>query len=199
MESLPENLETTKLMHKFFGSTKNQLKRLTRLVDDMLDISRISSGKLTLNMKRSNMTDLILNVLDRFKDQLKASEIDYQFFYQTEIYVHCDPEKIDQVITNFMTNAIRYGQKKPIHIYLEEKEDSVVIKFRDHGRGIEIHDQERIFKRFERAHTDEDVSGLGLGLYINGQIIEEHKGTIKLISAPGAGATFVVELPKLIE
>jgi PAS domain S-box-containing protein len=199
LESMPVDLEATKLMHKFFGSTKSQLKRLTRLVDDMLDISRISTGKLTLSLRRANMNTLIYNVLDRFKDQLKAADIDYQFTYKSEVFCLCDPEKIDQVITNFMTNAIRYGQKKPVHIKLEETEKHVIINFKDHGRGIETKDKERIFKRFERAHTDEDVSGLGLGLYINSQIIEEHQGKIILESAPGVGATFIVELPRVIE
>lgn len=197
MESLPEDQETVKLMQKFFGNTKNQLKRLTRLVDDMLDISRISTGKLTLNLHRVNMTTLIANVLERFKDQLKASDISYEFFHHSETYLICDAEKIDQVITNFMTNAIRYGQRSPVHITLEETENSVIIQFKDHGRGISVNDQQRIFKRFERAHTDEDVNGLGLGLYINKQIIEEHQGKITLVSELGLGSNFIVEIPKV--
>lgn len=197
IESLPEDQEAVKLMQKFFGNTKNQLKRLTRLVDDMLDISRISTGKLTLNLRRVNMKDLIQNVVDRFKDQLKASDIACEYYYHGDVFITSDAEKIDQVVTNFMTNAIRYGQRSPIHISLDETENSVVIQVKDHGRGISVQDQERIFKRFERAHTDEDVSGLGLGLYINTQIVREHQGTIKLVSELGLGSNFIVELPKV--
>lgn len=96
-----------------------------------------------------------------------------------------------------MTNAIRYGKRKPIHITIEEKAEVVCLKVKDHGRGIYKEDFERIFNRFERAHTTEDVSGLGLGLYINKNIVDEHNGKILLDSEPGKGSTFILELPKI--
>lgn len=197
VEELPQDLESAKLMHKFFGNTKTQLKRLTRLVDDMLDISRISTGKLSLNLKNVYMNQLILDLLDRFKDQLLTQNVETKFFHEEDVTLVCDPERMDQVITNFMTNAIRYGGKTPIHVHLEHCENFVTIKVKDHGRGISKNDQERIFKRFERAHTEDDVNGLGLGLYINQQIIEEHKGKILLESEPGKGSTFIVQIPKV--
>lgn len=197
VESLPDENESVKMMHKFFGNTKNQLKRLTRLVDDMLDISRISTGKLSLNLKNVYMNQLILDLMDRFREQLHSQNIESKFIHPEDITLICDPERIDQVVTNFMTNAIRYGGKTPIHVYLEQDEDHVTIKVKDHGRGISKVDQERIFKRFERAHTEDDVNGLGLGLYINQQIVEEHKGKLSLISEPDQGATFIVQIPKV--
>jgi PAS domain S-box-containing protein len=197
VEDLPQDIASAKLMHKFFGSTKMQLKRLTRLVDDMLDISRISTGKLSLNLKNVYMNQLIQDLIERFNEQLRLHEIETKFIFTDDITFVCDPERIEQVITNFMTNAIRYGGKQPIHIHLEQCDDFVTIKVKDHGRGISKDDQERIFKRFERAHTDEDVNGLGLGLYINRQIVEEHKGKITLESEPGKGAVFIVQLPKV--
>lgn len=197
VQGLKENDDSTVLMRKFMSSTNNQLRRLTRLVDDMLDISRISTGKLTLNFKKINVAMLAHDVLERFKDQLRAMEIEHQFIGDTGIYCECDSERIDQVITNFMTNAIRYGGKKPIHVIIADDEHHVYIRVKDHGRGISKSDQGRIFKRFERAHTEEDVSGLGLGLYINTKIIEEHKGKIFIDSEPGKGSTFSVQLPKV--
>lgn len=197
IEDLPQELNSARLMHKFFGNTKTQLKRLTRLVDDMLDISRISTGKLSLNLKNVYMNQLITELLERFKEQLATQNIESKFIYNNDVTLVCDPERMDQVITNFMTNAIRYGGKQPIHIHLEENENSVLIKVQDHGRGINKDDQERIFKRFERAHTEDDVNGLGLGLYINRQIVEEHQGQISLISEPGKGSVFIVQIPKV--
>ncbi|MFP5386163.1 MAG: ATP-binding protein [Bacteriovoracia bacterium] len=196
VDGLNSDSEIPRLLKKFLDSTNNQLARLARLVDDMLDISRINSGKLSLHLRKTNVKKLVLDVLDRFKDQLRSLNIEVSYDCSEDITLNCDPERIDQVITNFMTNAIRYGKKKPIHISVSDTEDNVIFKVRDFGRGVEKEDQARIFNRFERAHTSEDVSGLGLGLYINRQIVEEHKGKISLESEPGEGSTFIVELPK---
>lgn len=196
VDGLDKESEVPKLMKKFLMSTNNQLNRLSRLIDDMLDISRISTGKLSLNIKTVNIRHLCLEVLERFNDQLKELNIEANLQGQKDIIAQCDADRIDQVVTNFMTNAIRYGGRKPIDIILEENATSVFIKVKDRGRGIYKEDQERIFKRFERAHTAEDVSGLGLGLYINTQIVEEHHGRISLESEPGQGSMFIVELPK---
>lgn len=196
VDGLQGDNEIHQLFRKFLGNTNGQLKRLTRLVDDMLDISRITSGKLNHHARKVNFTAVTRDVLERFKDQLRSYQIESAFFCKQDIEVICDPERMDQVITNFMTNAIRYGGKKPIHIILEENNEWVILKVKDHGRGINKADQERIFNRFERAHTEEDVNGLGLGLYINNQIVKEHGGRISIESEPGKGATFIVELPK---
>lgn len=196
VSGLESDTEVSRLMTKFLGSTNKQLMRLSRLVDDMLDISRISSGKLSLSIKETNLTMLTHEIHERFKDQLKDLKINSQLHLGDNIKVHCDPERIDQVITNFMTNAIRYGGRSPIHMTIEDSNQKVIFKIKDHGRGIKKEDQERIFKRFERAHTHQDVDGLGLGLYINKQIIDEHNGLIKLESEEGQGATFIFELLK---
>ncbi|WPU65714.1 PAS domain-containing sensor histidine kinase [Peredibacter starrii] len=187
----------TQLMKKFLNGTNGQLARLTRLVEDMLDISRISTGKLTLRKKKTNLSEFTKEILGRFADQLKSLQIELKYETSKEVSAEIDPERFEQVITNFMTNAIRYGNKKPIHVNLEEIEDKLILKVQDFGRGIAPEDQERIFKRFERAHTAEDVSGLGLGLFINKQIIEEHGGTVRLMSEMGKGSTFIVELPRV--
>lgn len=196
VDGLDKESEVPKIMRKFLMSTNNQLNRLSRLIDDMLDISRISTGKLSLNIKTVNLRHLCGEVLERFNDQLKELHIEARLQCQKDIIAQCDADRIDQVVTNFMTNAIRYGGRKPIEIIIEENASSVFIKVKDQGRGIYKEDQERIFKRFERAHTPDDVSGLGLGLYINSQIVEEHHGKISLESEPGKGSTFIVELLK---
>lgn len=196
VDGLDKESEVPKIMKKFLSSTNNQLNRLSRLIDDMLDISRISTGKLSLNIKKVNLCVLCQEVLDRFSDQLRDLRIESRLTCVDGIFAQCDADRIDQVVTNFMTNAIRYGGRKPIEIIVDENATTVFIKVKDQGRGIYKEDQERIFKRFERAHTPDDVSGLGLGLYINSQIVEEHHGKISLESEPGKGSMFIVELPK---
>jgi PAS domain S-box-containing protein len=196
VDDMDHKIKEAPLMRKYLANTNNQLQRLSRLVDDMLDISRISTGKLTLNLRNANLALLIKDALGRFEDHLLSLNIQTKFMYEREIIHLCDPERIDQVITNFMTNAIRYGGRNPIHISLEETNNQIIIKFKDHGRGISKIDQERIFKRFEQAHTEDDVNGLGLGLYINQQIIHEHGGSISIESELQQGAVFIVELPK---
>lgn len=196
VDELKSDSEIPIVMRKFLDSTNNQVKRLSHLVDDMLDISRISIGKLNLNIRNVKLKTLTMEVLERFDEQLKEKRIELFFDAPDNIIVECDAGRIDQVITNFMTNAIRYGKKKPILITIEDKESYVHLRIQDHGRGIRREDFERIFNRFERAHTADDVSGLGLGLYINKTIVEEHNGRILLESEPEKGSIFILELPK---
>ena len=184
------------LIEKFLNNTNVQLSRLTRLVNDLLDISRISTGKLSLNRSQVNLSSVVLDIVDRFNDQLQHDGIEVVCDCGEDIMLLCDAERIDQVITNFMTNAIRYGNRKPIRISLKENEREVEITINDQGRGIRPEDHDRIFNQFERIHTDKDVNGLGLGLFINRQIVAEHGGVIKVNSQLEKGSTFTVKLPK---
>jgi signal transduction histidine kinase len=96
---------------------------------------------------------------------------------------------------NLVTNAMKYGEGKPIHVSVHSEEGTGVLRVRDEGLGISASDHERIFQRFERAVTNGAYEGLGLGLYIVRQIVESHGGIISVESAPGEGATFIVRLP----
>jgi signal transduction histidine kinase len=100
------------------------------------------------------------------------------------------------VVTNLLTNAMRYGDHQPVTVRLHLQDGRVLLSVRDQGLGIAKESQARIFNRFERAISASDVSGLGLGLFISQQIVEAHGGRIWVESAgPGQGATFFVELP----
>lgn len=193
MESV--STEETEIVMKVLNSTNRQLDRLTRLVEDMLDISRIASGKMKFNRKKVDIVEVTNEVLDRFKEQLALQQTTLQFNSPPSLIINCDPYRIEQVITNLMTNAIRYGEKSPIQVNIQHVEDKVLIKVADQGRGIAKGDHERIFNRFERAVDADDIIGLGLGLYINKQIVEEHRGKIYVESELNHGATFILELP----
>lgn len=196
VSDLDPNIDSTLVMRKFLGNTNSQLKRLTRLVDDMLDISRINNRKLSMNIKMVNLNELLKEVMERFDDQLKSYGVRATIIDPAEVIYPCDRERMDQVITNFITNAIKYGNRKPIALRLEDGPSSIYLHVEDKGKGIASQDLERIFNQFERIAPVEDVNGLGLGLYINNHIIREHGGKITVMSEPNQGSVFTVELPK---
>jgi signal transduction histidine kinase len=106
-----------------------------------------------------------------------------------------DRHRLEQVFINLLTNALKYGEGKPVEVRLSAKGDKAVLEVEDHGVGIAPEDQRRIFDRFERLEATRHVSGLGLGLYIVREIVRAHGGDITVRSAVGEGSTFVVTLP----
>jgi signal transduction histidine kinase/PAS domain-containing protein len=177
--------------------SNRQLEKITRLVEDMLDISRISTGKLAMNFSRKNLAEILEEVLQRFSDQLRAEKITFSSTIEPDVFTYCDSFRIEQVITNLISNAIRYGKKQPIEFTMKRVGDFAEIKVKDYGIGVNKSNHERIFERFERAVSYNEMSGLGIGLYITKEIVEEHQGKISVESELGKGATFKVVLPCL--
>lgn len=171
--------------------------RLTRLVDDMLDISRIRTGKLTLKKESCELSVILKDILSRLHDQFETCGSGQPIIETLdEAHGEWDPLRIEQVLTNITTNAIRYGQGKAISISIEKREETVLFMVRDRGLGIAKSDHEKIFKRYERGLLQREIAGLGIGLFITQQIVLAHKGKIWLESAIGQGTTFFVELPR---
>jgi signal transduction histidine kinase len=106
-----------------------------------------------------------------------------------------DPSRMTQVVTNLVSNAIKYGEGKPIDVTARTENGKLVLEVKDQGMGIPTNLHDRVFERFERAVTDAKIEGLGLGLYITKQIVLAHDGEISVRSKPGAGAVFRVVLP----
>jgi PAS domain S-box-containing protein len=182
----------------FLERNGRQLDRLTRLVDDMLDISRIRTGKLTLKKERCELRHILKDIIARHREQFLASGSGDPVVEElAEVEGLWDPLRIEQVLTNIITNAVRYGQGKPIHIAVKRYRNSVRISVKDHGPGIPKSDQSKIFERYERGILSREVSGLGLGLFITKQIVEAHEGRIWVESEFLHGATFFVDLPAL--
>ena len=177
--------------------TNKQVSRLSRLVDDMLDITRIQTGKLSVNPKTRDICELIREVSLRIAPQLEAAKVSIELFLPPNpIFIPFDNFRMEQVLTNIMTNAIRYASGTPLKVRVENLESKVRISLKDGGPGISKENHEKIFQRFESVSTSQDASGLGLGLYIVRQIVNAHKGKIWVESEPGTGSTFVFELPK---
>lgn len=171
------------------------LRRINRLIDDMLDISRIRAGKLTFVKERVEFTTFAKDVLERFRPQLEAVGCYMTATYCDPIEVNMDMYRVEQVIVNLLTNAMKYGAGRPIRVDILNKNDRLQVQVHDQGPGIKDEDTERIFERFERAISSNEVSGLGLGLYISRQIMEQNNGALFLRSSIGNGSTFIMELP----
>ena len=181
---------------KLFAADLHQIDRITRLIDEMLDISRIESGKLTIHKENFSLNAMIDDVNKSFSETLKISGSTLETDEDPNLVGHWDRFRLEQVYTNLLSNAIRYGKGKPIHVRLRaEQGNSVMLSVRDQGIGIALEDQQRIFNRFERAVSSMEISGLGLGLYIAREIVVAHGGTLLLESIPGQGSIFSVKLP----
>lgn len=175
---------------------ENQLNRLIRLVDDMLDVSKIRTGKFQLQIEdQVDLVKLTKEVFKRLEPQLLETGTAIILEASGEVSGSWDAYRLEQVMINLLTNAMKYGNRKPIIVKINKDQSQAVITVLDHGIGISTNDKERIFGQFERAISSSEVSGLGLGLYIAQQIITAHHGTITVESEQGKGSTFIVKLP----
>lgn len=180
---------------KSVEASVKQVDRLINLITVLLDVSRIQSGKFTFNFGNFNVKDVINEVVERHKELIQNAECSLDVAGESDINVVWDRTRIEQVLTNLLTNAIKYAPGK-IELTVKEDKNDILISVRDHGEGIDKDKLASIFDRFERATSNESVSGLGLGLFIVKQITEGHHGTVKVESKPGDGSTFSVRLPK---
>jgi signal transduction histidine kinase len=172
-----------------------QIQSMIRLIDDMLDVSRMRSGKLSIRPAWTELSGLLSRVVGDLTAQAVAAGTTITLNATEPVTGMWDEFRIEQVIVNLLTNAIRYGKQKPIEVSLLTTTNSARIYVKDQGDGISAEDQARIFEPFERGSNGNAPSGLGLGLYISRQLIEAHQGTISVQSSPGNGTVFTVMLP----
>ncbi|MDC0711096.1 CHASE domain-containing protein [Stigmatella sp. ncwal1] len=195
VENEPETPFTVKVRAHVEAGRK-QLNRLSVLIGDLLDVSRISSGQMRLRWEPVDFAALVRDVVTRLEPEALRAESPLSVEAPGSLAGSTDRLRFEQVVENLLTNAIKYGAGKPIHIVLKEEAGAVVLRVEDHGIGIELEHQERIFERFERAVSERNYGGLGLGLYITRTIVELLGGTIRVQSQPGQGAAFTVDLPR---
>ena len=171
------------------------VERLTRLTGDLLDVTHIAEGRLTLQRERFDLSGLVLDVTRRFEEVARRARCTLETRLSPAVG-SWDRNRLDQVVTNLVGNACKFGAGQPVLVTVEQRRDRARIAVRDHGIGISEEDQARLFRRFERFETRRKFGGMGLGLWITRRIVEAHGGTIAVESAPGKGSTFSVELPR---
>jgi signal transduction histidine kinase len=170
------------------------VERLKTLVDRLLDVTRISSGHLPLAPQPVDLREVIGALVDRLAEGLERSGSRVTLTADSVIGVW-DATGIETVVTNLLTNAVKYGEGRPVEVTVTRSDRDATISVNDHGIGIAPEDQERIFERFERAVPLQHYGGFGIGLWVAKRVVEAHGGTISVSSAPGKGSTFVVTLP----
>lgn len=182
-------------MHAMVDRDERQIKSLIRLIEDMLDVSRIRTGKLSIRPNRFDLVQLMNNLLQNFAPQVEAAESSVTLTADQPVVGNWDEFRIEQVMSNLLTNALRYGAKSPIDVRVYNQDGQARVEVQDRGIGISEENQQRIFKQFERVSTKAVVAGLGLGLFISEQIVAAHGGSITVESRIGEGALFRVCLP----
>lgn len=177
------------------SQAEGQIERLSRLVDTLLDVTRIHNGQLDLRLEEVDLCDVARDVAARLESEIAKAGCSLGLELPERAVGRWDRLRIDQVITNLLMNAIKYGRGKPIQVRIAVEGRSAVLEVCDQGIGIDPAYIGRIFGRFERAAPTSSYGGLGVGLYIVDQILKAHGGTIRVESAPGRGARFEVALP----
>ncbi|RKH13206.1 response regulator [Corallococcus sp. CA047B] len=176
-------------------SAGRQVQRLHALMETLLDVSQLTTGRLALDLNDVDLTSVVGNAVSRLREEVERMGVTVTLDAGTPLVGRYDRLRIDQVVTNLLSNAARYGQGRPISVRVASEDGTARVTVRDEGIGISPEDRARIFERFERAVPGRNYGGLGLGLWIARQVVEAHGGRITVDSAPGLGSTFVVELP----
>jgi signal transduction histidine kinase len=172
-----------------------QVDRLTKLVNQLLDVSQIAGDRVHLMPEAMDLAETVRDVADAMAGEAGKSGSEIVLSADGPVDGQWDRFSVEQAIINLLANAIKYGNGKPIDVTVDRDGSRARLVVRDHGIGIDIDAQRRIFDRFERAVSIRHFGGLGLGLWIVREILEASGGSIRVESAPNEGSTFIMELP----
>jgi PAS domain S-box-containing protein len=198
LQSLRERLEKTepKLSDKLDRAARSG-ERLADLIESLLDVSRIATGRFDLNPQSFDLTDALHESLERLRESAARARCELSVTADPAIVGTWDKLRLEQVINNLLSNALKYAAGTPIHVTLRQEGDTAVLEVCDKGPGIPEAALPRIFDRFERAAAMHHYGGLGLGLYVVREIIKAHNGMVSVRNLPEGGACFTVRLPIL--
>jgi signal transduction histidine kinase len=185
------------------GALETALERLDRqsrimadLTSQNLDVTRLDVGARAMLRREADLVEIVRGVAERFRDECARAKSELSVEAPAAVPGRWDPVRLDQVIANLLSNAVKYGGGKPVMVVVVADDRTATVRVVDHGGGIAPGDQRRIFERFTRLSGQAQAGSHGLGLWIARRIVEAHGGRLAVHSSPGAGATFVVELPR---
>jgi PAS domain S-box-containing protein len=176
--------------------TRGQVAKIVSLIDTLLDFSRIDAGRLRVDDEPVDVAALVRDSAERFLDSASRAGSTLDIEVRGELVTRSDAQRLDQIVTNLVSNAVKYGDGKPITVRAEQDSDAIRVSVRDHGIGIAPSEQERVFARFERAVEARRYAGFGLGLFISRQLAQALGCTLTLESALGEGSTFTLVVPR---
>jgi signal transduction histidine kinase len=184
------------MVHDRLSKATHSLERLGKLVDGLLDVTRLTTGRMALHVDDEvDLVAVVRDVIDTAAPMLTAARCSVQLDAEAQLIGRWDRQRLEQIVMNLLSNAAKYSSGHPIDVRVERGDEHARLVVRDRGQGIARADQERIFERYERATDSASSWGLGLGLWIVRHAVESHGGTIAVDSELGKGATFTVELP----
>jgi PAS domain S-box-containing protein len=186
--------ESTRVATKLQRASQSS-ERLSNLVESLLDVSRIATGRFALDIKEFDIVESVGRVIDSLHLPAEKARCELSLVTQEPIPGKWDQLRLEQALTNLLTNAIKYGAGKPVRISVRRNGGEVIIEVRDHGPGIPAAELGRIFQRFERAASIRNYGGLGLGLYFIQAIVDAHGGSVTANNMPDGGARFQITLP----
>lgn len=186
---------TDESLKKMLNLSLRQIEGLSRLIEDLLDATKANNERMSFKFQESEISTIVADAIGHVSDYLHDHETPLSSTVDESITLNCDPFRIEQVITNLLTNASKYGNYKPISLDVKKVNNAVKICVSDQGIGISEENFGKIFNRFERGDVTKNYAGLGLGLYITKHIVDAHHGSIDIQSKPGQGSTFTVTLP----
>lgn len=187
---------TDQFLAEAMTKANTQVKRMSKLINGFLNISRLESGKISIEKETFNMEALINEVVDEMRISVTTHTMDLSMSCPVQVYA--DRNKINSVISNLISNAVKYSPKgSTVSIGCEPIGNHVIVHVSDQGIGLNSEDAERIFNRYYRVENSSthNVSGFGIGLYLTAEIVKRHQGNIWVESEHGKGSTFYFSLP----
>lgn len=201
-EAMEGALDDPTRMHKFADSLRREARRLSKLVTEIIQLSRVESSDILSSARPSNIAAIIREALERTGVIAESNNIDINAKYPDDVWVMGDSELLTVAVKNLLENAIQYSDSgQPVGVGVSSENGHVDIIVTDQGVGIPSEEQARVFERFYRVDESRDrtTGGTGLGLSLVKHIALSHRGEVTLFSQPGVGSTFTIRLPRLVE
>ncbi|ADO74869.1 Sensor protein [Stigmatella aurantiaca DW4/3-1] len=187
----PEDSKLTRPLERI----DRQVRRLSQLVSDLLDVSRINARQLALRYEPVDLQELMEEAVERASEAFTPVSMPFSLQPGAPLIGLWDRCRLEQAVTNLLNNALKYGKGRSVRVRVFAQENQAFLEVEDQGIGLHPEDLPRIFERFERAINPNEVSGLGLGLFITREIARAHGGTVEVRSTFGEGSTFTLKLP----